>query len=212
MIKIGITSDVDKKNAESLFKALSIAYNMIEKNRRDNNISEYAECIYAKEALKQYESKHNAAQNPGYGRQNNSYGSGYRNTYRQDMYRNRNSRYNRTNNIDKDTLAFYAGTIRRIVGKNKKQSYINCAGNVVYEYEFKHKSGIRYKIYSENTFEELSNSDVRIQVDCEMLSDSNIDKSQKYDVQDANSQFGYVGKIVSDKFHGYRLSKNTNII
>ena len=98
------------------------------------------------------------------------------------------------------SLDFATGTLTRKIEDGYHARYRMKDGSVAYGYVFKDKLGKVHEIYSENTFEELSDPEIKFEVEKYLLSKSNIDKADSYDVQNKNSQYGYVGRLSNKGF------------
>ena len=107
----------------------------------------------------------------------------------------RRSKLKKTSSLD-----FATGTLTRKIEDGYHARYRMKDGSVVYGYVFKDKLGKVHEIYSENTFEELSDPEIKFEVEKYLLSKSNIDRADSYDVQNKNSQYGYVGRLSNKGF------------
>ena len=107
----------------------------------------------------------------------------------------RRSKLKKTSSLD-----FATGTLTRKIEDGYHARYRMKDGSVAYGYVFKDKLGKVHEIYSENTFEELSDPEIKYEVEKYLLSKSNIDKADSYDVQNKNSQYGYVGRLSNKGF------------
>ena len=107
----------------------------------------------------------------------------------------RRSKLKKTSSLD-----FATGTLTRKIEDGYHARYRMKDGSVAYGYVFKDKLGKVHEIYSENTFEELSDPEIKFEVEKYLLSKSNIDRADSYDVQNKNSQYGYVGRLSNKGF------------
>ena len=107
----------------------------------------------------------------------------------------RHSKLKKTSSLD-----FATGTLTKKIEDGYHARYRMKDGSVAYGYVFKDKLGKVHEIYSENTFEELSGPEIKFEVEKYLLSKSNIDRADSYDVQNKNSQYGYVGNIYNTEF------------
>ena len=107
----------------------------------------------------------------------------------------RRSKLKKTSSLD-----FATGTLTRKIEDGYHARYRMKDGSVAYGYVFKDKLGKVHEIYSENTFEELSDPEIKYEVEKYLLSKSNIDRADSYDVQNKNSQYGYVGRLSNKGF------------
>ena len=107
----------------------------------------------------------------------------------------RRSKLKKTSSLD-----FATGTLTKKIEDGYHARYRMKDGSVAYGYVFKDKLGKVHEIYSENTFEELSDPEIKFEVEKYLLSKSNIDRADSYDVQNKNSQYGYVGRLSNKGF------------
>ena len=107
----------------------------------------------------------------------------------------RRSKLKKTSSLD-----FATGTLTKKIEDGYHARYRMKDGSVAYGYVFKDKLGKVHEIYSENTFEELSDPEIKYEVEKYLLSKSNIDRADSYDVQNKNSQYGYVGRLSNKGF------------
>ena len=107
----------------------------------------------------------------------------------------RRSKLKKTSSLD-----FATGTLTRKIEDGYHARYRMKDGSVAYGYVFKDKLGKVHEIYSENTFEELSDPEIKFEVEKYLLSKSNIDRADSYDIQNKNSQYGYVGRLSNKGF------------
>ena len=107
----------------------------------------------------------------------------------------RRSKLKKTSSLD-----FATGTLTRKIEDGYHARYRMKDGSVAYGYLFRDKLGKVHEIYSENTFEELSDPEIKFEVEKYLLSKSNIDRADSYDVQNKNSQYGYVGRLSNKGF------------
>ncbi|MCR5187137.1 MAG: hypothetical protein K6D97_08525, partial [Clostridia bacterium] len=114
-----------------------------------------------------------------------------------------------SNNID--TIKFNNGTLKMVLNERKTQKMFEGLSGV-YEYEFTDKRGNTIKIGSENTFEELSSKDMKLDIESWLLSQANISRASTFEVQDRSSQYGYVGKLEKKVYSGYSFKRDPFII
>ena len=119
----------------------------------------------------------------------------------------RRSKLKKTSSLD-----FATGTLTRKIEDGYHARYRMKDGSVAYGYVFKDKLGKVHEIYSENTFEELSDPEIKFEVEKYLLSKSNIDRADSYDVQNKNSQYGYVGKLSNKGFITGMYEINPNFL
>ena len=112
-----------------------------------------------------------------------------------------------------DALYFSTGTLtKRLLENGLQVQYKTKDGSNIYGYVFKDKLGKVHEIFSENTFEELSDPEIKYDVEKYLLSKSNIDRADSYDVQNKNSQYGYVGKLSNKGFITGMYEINPNFL
>ena len=119
----------------------------------------------------------------------------------------RRSKLKKTSSLD-----FATGTLTKKIEDGYHARYRMKDGSVAYGYVFKDKLGKVHEIYSENTFEELSDPEIKFEVEKYLLSKSNIDRADSYDVQNKNSQYGYVGKLSNKGFITGMYEINPNFL
>ena len=141
-----------------------------------------------------------------------SYSSSSSSYSRQQSSSSSNQRTNSSSSSkDVDTIVFNNGTLKKVLDSRNAPKRLEGQSNV-YVYEFTDKRGETHKIYSENTFKELSNPDMKTHIEDVLLSSFNINRAKSYDVQDEDSQYGYVGKLVRTGISYYEKKLDSLVI
>ena len=107
-------------------------------------------------------------------------------------------------------LKFNGGELKRRIGNNNSQlSYLTKDGTLVYGYSFKDRSGKVHNIFSENTFEELANPEIKFEIERYLLSQNNLNRAELYDSKISDSQYGYIGYLAGSPYYRYSINPNS---
>ena len=107
-------------------------------------------------------------------------------------------------------LKFNDGELKRRIGNNNSQlSYLTKDGTLVYGYSFKDRLGKVHNIFSENTFEELANPEIKFEIERYLLSQNNLNRADLYDSKISDSQYGYIGYLGGSPYYLYSVNPNS---
>lgn len=205
-----IENEADKKELERIAVILSSAHTIIKNYKKNNNIQDEDKFTYHQEALQDYHRKNKANSKASGKRTNSTYQSKNNQTTRSKSYTHSNtpppkgdysnSRNNSSNrNNSKTELFFNNGILKKNLDNENKQKIIQFKdGTKIYGYTFTDAEGQTYEIYSENTFEELSEPKSKYTIEAEMLSSLNLKRANSYDAKKETSQYGYAGLFTQD--------------
>ena len=223
----GSFSKEDQELCNRIAQIVNSVRELMKDYKTANNIKNTDEFTYVQEALDEYHRRHRSrttgsysqgtSQRSGAARRSNTQSRGQytngRSSERGSYTNSSSSRSSSRSYTKDDELSFSTGILRQSLDSNNNQKQFRFRdGSTIYGYIFKDKNGKVHEIYSENTFEELSNPKIKFEIERYLFTQSNLRKADLYDVQSSESQYGYVGKIYDAGFSMAYHTVNSEIL
>ena len=165
----------------------SEAYDHISKEMEKNKEET---CSFIDDALKAYESKKSKAEKNAEKNTTESQAK----TYTKNKEKASNQKEEEKE--EEDSLKFNGGILRKILTPDNKHRHAQTDKGIrLYAYSYTDKNGKEYTIVSESDFKDFSNPVFKTIIENELLSKENLENANSEDVQDPDSQYGYVGKL-----------------
>ena len=204
----GSFSKKDQDTCNRITQILNLVRELMKSYKVTHGLSDTDKFTYVQESLDNYKKTHNSRTSDSYSQSTThqtksaSRNSSTRNNAKSQYTNSSTKKNNRSNSYSdyaKDgEISFTNGLLRKNLDSDKIQKQFKLTdGTIIYGYVLTDKSGKTYEIYSENTFEQLSNPDIKLLIEHELFSQANLKRASLYNVQDTKSQYGYVGNISS---------------